>query len=50
MTDNQNVEISNPIYMKDYEDDDGGEEFTLDPDRVSNTYITYKYFSPYSWP
>ena len=32
-----NVEISNPIYMRDYEDDEGGGEtdtFELDPDKV----------------
>ena len=37
MTDSANVEISNPMYMRDYEDEEGGdvaESFTLDPDKV----------------
>lgn len=32
--DGGNVEISNPIYMKDCEDDEALEEFSLDPDKV----------------
>ena len=35
-TDGANVEISNPIYMKDYEDDDVADEFGLDTDKVSS--------------
>lgn len=37
MTDSANVEITNPMYMRDYEDDEGGdvtESFTLDPDKA----------------
>lgn len=32
--DGVNVEISNPIYMKDYEDDENVDEFGLDSDKV----------------
>lgn len=43
MTDSANVEITNPMYMRDYEDDEGGdvtESFTLDPDKVSMLLLT----------
>jgi len=32
--DGANIEISNPIYMKDYEDDDVADDFGLDTDKV----------------
>jgi hypothetical protein len=35
-TDGANVEISNPIYMKDFVDDDTVDEFALDPDKPTN--------------
>ena len=37
MSETGNVEITNPIYMRDYDDDEGGDigdAFTLDPDKV----------------
>ena len=37
MNEGGNVEISNPIYMREYDDDEGVSEmdaFTLDPDKV----------------
>jgi hypothetical protein len=37
--DGVNVEISNPIYMRDYEDDDNVDEFGLDSDKVSPTFV-----------
>ena len=33
-SDGANVEISNPIYMKDCEDEDVADEFGLDADKV----------------
>jgi len=39
MAETGNVEISNPIYMRDYEEDEGGEvgeAFTFDPDKPTN--------------
>jgi len=36
MGDNTNVEISNPIYMKDYDDDEGADGFSFDGDRPTN--------------
>ena len=46
MADNSNVEISNPIYMKDYEDEDGGDEFALDPDKVRKPIMAYLMLKP----
>ena len=34
-TEGANVEISNPIYMKDYEDEDVAEDFPFDPNKVT---------------
>ena len=42
MADSGNVEISNPIYMRDYDEDENegpGDAFTFDPDKVSYLYV-----------
>ena len=40
--DGANVEIANPIYMKDYDDDDDvADEFGLDTDKVSMAHAVF---------
>ena len=51
MTEPGNVEINNPIYMRDYEDEDGGDiadGFSFDPDKVS-LYLSFLILSHPKW-